>query len=129
MNPEIASRTTRTILYAEDEEDDIFFMQRAFSAAGITYPLITVPDGQEAIDYLQGGGRYANRDEFPVPYLLLLDLNLPRKSGLDVLKWIRNEPAVSTLPVIVLSSLPSRHGYPSCLYARRERLPRQAFRA
>jgi CheY-like chemotaxis protein len=94
----------KPILYAEDEQDDSYFMTRAFAQADISNPLIIVRDGQEALDYCNGTGRYSNRDEYPLPCLLLLDLNLPKKSGLEVLKWIRNEPLVSTLPVIVLTS-------------------------
>jgi CheY-like chemotaxis protein len=96
--------TFKPILYAEDEPDDVFFMKRAFALASIPNPLVTVADGQEAIDYCVARGRYANRAEHPFPCLMLLDLNLPRKSGLEVLKWIRKEPSVSTLPVIVLTS-------------------------
>ena len=89
------------ILYAEDEEYDVLFMKRAFQLAGVTNQLVTVSDGQLAIDYLsalQGG------DPALMPCLILLDLNLPFKSGLDVLKWIRSRPAFCTLPVLVMSS-------------------------
>lgn len=95
---------TRPILYAEDEEDDAYFLQRAFSEAGISQPLIVLPDGQQVIDYCSGRGQFSNRDEHPLPSLLLLDLNLPRKSGIEVIKWIRNESSVSTMPIIVLTS-------------------------
>jgi CheY-like chemotaxis protein len=91
-------------LYAEDEDDDAFFMQRAFQQAGLSHPLVIVRDGQEAIDYLSGAGRYADRPAFPLPCLLLLDLNLPKKSGLDVLQWLRRESPVSLLPVIIFTS-------------------------
>ena len=94
----------RPVLYAEDEEDDVFLMKRAFTRTGIANPLAIVRDGQEAIDYFTGVGHYANRAEHPLPSLMLLDLNLPLKSGLEVLKWVRSEPAVCTVPVIVLTS-------------------------
>ncbi len=94
----------KPILYAEDEENDTFFLQRAFKQAGIPNTLVTVPDGQEALDYCLGHGPYANRDEHPLPCLMLLDLNMPKKSGLEVLQGIRLEPSVRTLPVIVLTS-------------------------
>src|SRR5438105_4593110 len=94
----------KPILYAEDEENDAFFMQRAFQQAGILNPLVVVADGKRAIDYLSGGGPYANRDEHPLPCLVLLDLNIPIKSGLEVLKWIRSQPSLSTLPVVVVTS-------------------------
>ncbi len=94
----------RPILYAEDEENDTFFLIRAFTQAGIANPLVNVTDGQAAIDYCLGRGRYANRVEHPLPCLMLLDLNMPKKSGIEVLKCIREEPSVRTLPVIVLTS-------------------------
>jgi CheY-like chemotaxis protein len=94
----------RPILYAEDEEDDAIFMERAFKQAGISHRLIIVPDGQEAIDYCAGAGSYFDREEHPLPCIVLLDLNLPKKSGLEVLKFIRSTPPISTLPVIVITS-------------------------
>jgi CheY-like chemotaxis protein len=94
----------KPILYAEDEENDVFFLRRAFQQANISHPLVVVSDGQEAIDYCCGSGRYMNRSEHPLPCLLLLDLNMPRKSGIEVLEWIRKESPVCTLPVIVLTS-------------------------
>jgi DNA-binding response OmpR family regulator len=95
------------VVYAEDEENDAFFLQRAFNLAGISQPLIVVANGQEAIDYCSGTGRFTDRAEYPTPCLLLLDLNLPLKSGLDVLQWIREKSSVSTLRVIMFTS--SRH--------------------
>ena len=92
------------ILYAEDDENDVFLMQHAFRKAGIENPLQIVTDGQSAIDYLQGKNGFEDRQHFPVPSLLLLDLKLPLQSGLDVLKWIRSSPAWCTLPVIMLTS-------------------------
>jgi CheY-like chemotaxis protein len=92
------------ILYAEDEENDVFFLKRAFQQAELCHPLVIATDGQEAINYCAGRGRYSNRAEFPQPCLVLLDLNMPKKSGLEVLQWIRQEPSVCTLPVIVLTS-------------------------
>jgi CheY-like chemotaxis protein len=92
------------VLYAEDEEDDVFFLQRAFEGAGVLNPLIVVPSGLMSIDYLSGGGQYANRAEYPLPCLALLDLKMPEKSGLEVLKWIRSQPSICDLPVIILTS-------------------------
>jgi CheY-like chemotaxis protein len=66
--------------------------------------LVVVSDGQEAIDYCAGTGRYTDRKEHPLPCLLLLDLNMPRKTGLEVLTWVRHETSVATLPAIVLTS-------------------------
>lgn len=94
----------KPILYAEDDEDDAFLMERAFKIAGIVNPLQLVPDGKLAIEYLSGSGPYANRKEHPMPCLVLLDLKMPGKSGLDVLKWLRTQSATSTLPVLILTS-------------------------
>jgi CheY-like chemotaxis protein len=92
------------ILVAEDDENDIFLMTRAFERAGIPNPLFVVRNGQEAVDYLSGAGDYAQRDKFPLPGLMLLDLKMPWMDGFDVLKWLRAHPAFDTLPVVVLTS-------------------------
>lgn len=94
----------RTILVVEDERNDVFFLEYAFQEAGIKNPLHAVADGQDAIDYLAGIGKYANRLRYPFPCLVLLDLKLPLKTGFDVLRWIRQQPPLQTLVVIVLSS-------------------------
>ena len=96
----------RTILLVEDERNDVFFLEYAFQAAGITNPLQVVDDGQQAIDYLAGTAKFANRAQYPLPCLVVLDLKLPVKMGLDVLRWIRQEPPLQTLLVIVLTSSP-----------------------
>ncbi len=92
------------ILLAEDDENDIFLMGRAFDRAGIPNPLVVVRNGQEAIDYLEGTGRFAPRDRFPLPGIVLLDLKMPAMDGFDVLKWLRAKPQFDTLPVVVLTS-------------------------
>ena len=79
-------------------------MQRAIQRAEVLAEIRSVVDGQEAIDYVEGRGRFADREKFPVPYLILLDLKLPLKTGFDVLAWIRAQPTMRTLVVIVLSS-------------------------
>jgi DNA-binding response OmpR family regulator len=70
---------------------------------GLANPVQVVSDGQQAIDYLSGAGKFADREKFPLPCLVLLDLKLPRVMGLDVLKWIRQQARVA-LPVIVLTA-------------------------
>jgi CheY-like chemotaxis protein len=97
MNP-------KPILYVEDETNDIVFMQIAFARAEVRNRLVTVSDGQAVVDYLAGQGKYADRNQYPMPGLVLLDLNLPKKPGLEVLKWIRHQPACHTLPVVVFTS-------------------------
>jgi CheY-like chemotaxis protein len=92
------------ILVAEDDEYDVEFLRRAFAEAGLHNPVHTAPDGQFAIDYLSGAGEFADRVRFPLPCLVLLDLKMPRKTGLEVATWIRNQPQYCGLPVIMLSS-------------------------
>ncbi len=95
---------TGCILVAEDDRTDAFFLQRAFKRAGIPVNLEFVRDGQEVIDYLQGDGEFENRAAFPLPQLLMLDLNMPRLSGFEVLAWIRKHPRWKDLPVAIFSA-------------------------
>jgi len=92
------------ILLAEDRDDDVLLIRRAFASAYIPNPLYVVKDGEEAIAYLAGEHRYANREEYPLPSLLLLDLKMPRMDGFDVLTWIRQQPSLKALRVVVLTS-------------------------
>src|SRR4051812_10850728 len=92
------------ILLAEDREDDILIMRKAFAQTDFPGSLFVVRDGEEAIAYLQGGAPYSNRAEYPLPALLLLDLKMPRKNGFDVLAWIRQQSHLVALRVIVLTS-------------------------
>jgi CheY-like chemotaxis protein len=92
------------ILLAEDREDDIVLIRKAFSKASFLNPLHVVRDGEEAIAYLSGTGHYANRPEYPLPELLLLDLKMPKVDGFEVLSWIRRQPDLAALRVVVLTS-------------------------
>jgi CheY-like chemotaxis protein len=92
------------ILLVEDRDDDVVILQRSFQQAGIANPMQVVRDGEEAVAYLSGTGKYAQRKEFPLPQLVLLDLKLPRLDGFEVLRWVRMQPALSGLRVVVLSS-------------------------
>jgi len=93
-----------TILLAEDREDDIVLIRKAFKDGGIRYPLMIVRDGEEAISYLSGQGRYSNRELYPIPALFLLDLTLPVTDGFEVLRWVRSRPELKDMPVIVLTA-------------------------
>jgi CheY-like chemotaxis protein len=95
---------TPVILQVEDREEDVFLLRRALSRAGLDVLVQVASDGQEAIDYLAGTGKYSDRQQYPLPYLVLLDLKLPLLMGLDVLAWIRTQPALRSMVVIVLSS-------------------------
>jgi len=92
------------ILLAEDREDDILLVQRAFAKGEIQNPLFVVRDGDEAISYLSGVGKFGNRAEYPLPDLLLLDLKMPRVDGFEVLRWVRQQPGFSSLRVVVLTA-------------------------
>ena len=92
------------ILYAEDEENDIFFLNLAFQDLGSPHTLRAVPDGEQVIDYLAGTGPFTDRASHPLPALVLLDINMPKKSGLEVLEWIRRQPRFKSLPVVMLTS-------------------------
>ncbi len=92
------------ILLAEDDANDVLLIQRAFQKAGIKDLLKVVRDGEQAIEYLAGRGLYANRERYPFPFLLLLDLKMPGTDGFEVLHWIRGEPGLRRLLVVVLTS-------------------------
>ena len=91
------------ILLVEDCSEDASLVQMAFKRWGIANPIMVVPDGERAVDYLSGNGKYAERDQFPMPCLALLDLNLPQMSGFDVLEWLRSRHQFADLHVVVLS--------------------------
>src|SRR6185503_2037849 len=92
------------VLIAEDGENDVQLLRRSFHQAGINVSFQVVGDGEECIAYLSGTGKFSNREEFPLPDLLLLDLKMPRVNGFEVLRWIRSKPSLSSLRVIVLTS-------------------------
>jgi CheY-like chemotaxis protein len=91
------------ILLVEDRPDDILLVTRAFERGGINNPFQVVRDGEEAIHYLAGEGRYSNRAEYPLPDLILLDLKMPKVDGFEVLMWIRRQPGFGSIPVVVLT--------------------------
>ena len=93
------------VLLAEDSPEDVFLIRRAFEDNRTQNPLQVVDNGADAIHYLAGEGRFADRATFPFPALFLLDLKMPLKDGLDVLRWLNQHPDLSRrLPVVVLSS-------------------------
>jgi CheY-like chemotaxis protein len=92
------------VLLAEDDEDDLWLMLKALKKARLLHSPMVVRDGVEAIDYLAGNGIYADRAKYPFPFLFLLDLNMPRMNGFEVLEWWRSEPRPQHLTTIVLTS-------------------------
>src|SRR6185295_11503569 len=94
-----------TILLAEDDPNDVILFRRALERASVRADsLKVVRDGEETISYLSGQAIYADRDLYPLPALLLLDLKMPRKSGLEVLLWLRKQPQFRYLIVVFLTS-------------------------
>ena len=94
-----------TILLAEDDLNDVILFHRAMERASLSADsLKVVRDGEKAISYLSGQGIYADRDLYPLPALLLLDLKMPRKSGPEVLSWLRKQPQLRCLIVVFLTS-------------------------
>lgn len=96
---------TQTILLVEDNPADILLIQRAFRQADLSHiSLQIVRDGDAAVLYLSGEREYLDRERYPLPILILLDLKLPRRSGHEVLEWLRQQPDLKRLPVIMLTS-------------------------
>ncbi|HEY9249660.1 MAG TPA: response regulator [Rariglobus sp.] len=97
-------KTQPRVLYVEDEADDVFFMRNAFKKLGVGDRFHAVEDGGQAISYLAGQAPYADREQHPLPTFVLLDLNLPIRSGFEVLEWLREQPQFAKLPVVIFSS-------------------------
>lgn len=95
---------SKTILLVEDNPDDVFVMKRALKKAQITNLLQVVRDGREALSYLSGAGDHADRERYPLPFIVFLDLKLPYLHGFEVLRWIRQQPSLDASLVIVLTS-------------------------
>ncbi|MCC5658819.1 response regulator [Nostoc sp. XA010] len=98
------SKEQDTILLVEDNHKDVLLLQRALRKANIVNPVQVVNDGDAAVLYLSGQEPYGDRTRYPLPVLILLDLKLPRRSGAEVLMWLRKQPELKRLPVVVLTS-------------------------
>ena len=94
----------KPILQVDDDPNDVYLLQHAMTKAGVANPIQVATDGQQAIDYVQGAGKFADREKFPLPCLVLLDLKLPYVMGLDVLKWIRQQPGPALMVVMLSAS-------------------------
>jgi CheY-like chemotaxis protein len=92
------------ILLVEDNPDDVLLARRAVKKAALPVSMQVAGDGDEAVAYLGGQGQFGDRGRHPLPALVLLDLKLPKRSGLEVLRWIRSQPELATTPVVVLTS-------------------------
>lgn len=94
-----------SVLLVEDDLNDIFLVKRAFKTAQIHNPLQVVTDGQEAVFYLRGDGKYADRETYPLPRLIVMDIKMPRKTGFEVLEWIKGDhKLLRRIPVVIVSS-------------------------
>jgi CheY-like chemotaxis protein len=100
----MVERVEQIILLVEDEEDDVFLLRKALKAAGVKNRAVVARDGNEAVEYLAGTGGFADRQQFPYPALMLLDLKLPYRSGLEVLAWLRRQTNLPPTHIAVLSS-------------------------
>ena len=92
------------ILLVEDDPNDVLLLERAFQKAGLQNLLKFVRDGAQAMDYLSAQGIFADRQKFPLPFLLLLDLKMPGMDGFEVLQWVRAQPELMRLLIVVLTS-------------------------
>jgi CheY-like chemotaxis protein len=94
----------KTVLLAEDDENDIHIMKMACKRTGIPHELRVVTDGAMAMDYLAGKKEFADRTLYPMPDVVFLDIKMPKCSGLEVLAWVRARPGLKELPVVMLTS-------------------------
>jgi len=94
-----------TVLLVEDDLNEIFLVKRAFKLAQVKNPLQIVTDGQEALLYLKGEGKYADRAHYPLPKLMVMDIKMPRKTGFEVLEWVKNGGRpLRRIPIVIVSS-------------------------
>ncbi len=94
-----------TVLLVEDDLNDIFLVKRAFKVAHIHNPLQVVTDGVEAIQYLGGEGKYADRQAYPLPKLIVMDIQMPRGTGFEVLEWVKRDGRpLRRIPIVIVSS-------------------------
>jgi CheY-like chemotaxis protein len=98
-----ATADQRVILLVEDDSNDALLCKRALARTGMPHRLMHVLDGEEAIKYLSGEAPYNDRQAYPAPALILLDLKMPKITGLDVLTWLQTRPDLAALPVVVLT--------------------------
>ncbi len=92
-----------SVLLVEDDLNDIFLVKRAFKTARIENPLQVVTDGLEAISYLRGEGKYADRAVYPLPKLVVMDIKMPRRTGFEVLEWVKRDHILRRIPIVIVS--------------------------
>jgi CheY-like chemotaxis protein len=94
----------QTILLVDDSENDLILMHAAFKKANYDGSLQEVRNGEEAIAYLKGEGIYRNRNKFPMPTVMVLDLNMPKKDGFELMAWVRAQPVLKRLAIVILTA-------------------------
>jgi CheY-like chemotaxis protein len=94
----------RTILVVEDNPIDVMLLERTFRQLELWDRVHVVNDGLAAIQYLSGEAQFSDRATFPLPYVIVLDLKLPKRSGFEVLSWIRSNSSLQHLPVVIFTS-------------------------
>jgi len=99
----ILAVSVKTVLLVEDNEDDIFIMKMACQRSGIPHHLSVAVDGDAAVEYLSGTGKFKDRAGHPFPDVVFLDIKMPKRDGHEVLKWIRDQPGMKNLPVVMLT--------------------------
>jgi CheY-like chemotaxis protein len=97
------------ILVAEDDANDVMLLELAIRKNGITSPVRVVRDGEEAVEYLDGKGCYADRQKYPFPHIIISDVKMPRRDGLEVIEWVRQHPKCSVVPIVMLSGSRIEH--------------------
>src|SRR5436190_10207996 len=99
------NNTLFTVLLVEDDLNDIFLVKRAFKMARLQNPLQVATDGQEAINYLKGESKYSDRAAFPLPKLIVMDIKMPRRTGFEVLEWVKGHGGtLRRIPIVIVSS-------------------------
>jgi len=93
-----------SILVAEDEESDFLLLERALRNSDDRIKVYRVRDGVEGMEYIKGEGVYADRGRFPLPQMLIVDLKMPRMTGMEFLAWLRAEPGRRVIPTLMMSS-------------------------
>lgn len=101
---EIKNTKIIPILIADDDEEDRMLLQDAMDESHLANPLHFVVDGQEVMDYLLNRGKFSDKEKYPSPGLVLLDLNMPKKDGREVLQEIKNTPALRCIPIVILTT-------------------------
>lgn len=96
--------TATTILLVEDDPNSVYFFKHVAKKVGITNPLHVAEDGRKALDYLEGVGKFADRNDYPLPGLVILDLKLPRATGFEVLRQMRTHPELRKMIVVMMTS-------------------------